>query len=74
MRAGEMSMAERIVRKIRREPFIDEENDLFCERNVIEQAVADSITAFYSRLILDNHFFYVHIDNACPINAKRSLY
>lgn len=29
MRAREMSTAERIVRKIRREPFIDEKNELF---------------------------------------------
>lgn len=32
MRAGEMSMAERIVRKIRREPFTGEENDLFLRK------------------------------------------
>lgn len=58
MRAGEMSMTERIVCKIWWESFIDEENDLFCKKNVIE--LLDSIITFYSLLILTDHILYIH--------------
>lgn len=76
MRAGEMSTAERIVRKIRREPFIDEENDFIPKKNVIERerAVVDLIAAFYLLLISADHFLYIHMYNVCTINAKHSFY